>query len=100
MRFARRASSAQRLQTWEVMHAFRGMGAGEDELREERVRLMTDASYLREWTSPSWMYFPCAWGECGESGALQYVGRRNTACDWCLTNGDREGLSTVIDRYQ
>ena len=55
--------------------------------------LMTDASYFREWTCPSWMYFPCAWGECGESGALQYVGRRNTACDWCLTNGDRYGWS-------
>ena len=26
------------------------------------------------------------------ASVVQYVGRRNTACDWCLTNADREGL--------
>ena len=60
------------------------MGASKRELVGERVRLKVDMSYMKSWSHPGWMYDEFAWGACALAGCMQYVGRPNMACDWCM----------------
>ena len=80
---AKQSTAKQRLQTTEILRAFGGMGASVEQLREERVRLLTEGSYLREWSDPGWMYPECALGECSVIGHMQYVPQEGQVCDWC-----------------
>ena len=76
----------QRLSTTDILHAFRGMGGTSAQMKRERVRLLCDASYLRSWSNPAWMYPPCALSDCRESGQQQYVAHEGDICDWCAQN--------------
>ena len=72
-----------RLSTTDILHAFQGMHHTKAQMKRERVRLLCDASYLREWSHPAWMYPPCALSECRDKGQQQYVPHEGDICDWC-----------------
>ena len=45
----------RRLSVREILGHFEDMGASDADLYDERMRLMCDMSYLRDWSDPSWV---------------------------------------------
>ena len=75
----------QRLHMTQIMTAFRQMTETEQDLENDRIRLLTDMSYAKSWQSPAWLMCACTLGDCQAAGALQYVARPGDVCTWCTT---------------
>ena len=73
----------QRLSKTDILAAFAAMGYTTEDLESDRIRLMTDMSFAKEWQHPSWMMYACRLSDCDVAGELQYVTRDGDICTWC-----------------